>query len=207
MGRYLGSSCKLCRKEKSKLFLKGEKCDVNCILDKGKRKNLPGQHGISKTKTSEYGKHLHEKQKAKYIYGVSEKQFRNYFRIASKMKGLTGTNLLMLLERRLDNVVHKLGFASSKKFARQLIVHRHILVNNKLKKVPGYLVKPGDKISIKDRIKDNIFVKKSIENASNIPSWLNLDKTNFIGEVVSLPTREDISYPIDESLIVELYSR
>lgn len=207
MGRYIGPVCRLCRSEKVKLFLKGEKCFGNCILDKGKRKNVPGQHEKKFSKMSGYAKHLREKQKAKRMAGISEEQFRHYFRRVEKSRGLTGQDLLLQLERRLDNVVQRLGFATSKQFARQLVGHGHILVNSRIKRAPGYRVKVGDKITLKEKIKENFYIKKSLERPESIPSWLNIDKATFVGEVMSLPTRQEVTYPVDESLIVELYKK
>lgn len=208
MGRYSGSVCRLCRRNKNKLFLKGDKCTTKCVLERGKRKNTPGQQSRGRIKKmSEYGRHLVEKQKLKYLYRLGERQLRNYFSIASKKKGLTGENLLLLLERRLDNILCKMGFASSIKFANQLILHRHVIVNGRMKSVPAYLVKPGDSVQLKDKMKENIFIKKNLERAQSIPSWLEVDKNTFTGKMVSLPTRQDVSFPIDESLIVEFYSR
>lgn len=207
MGLYVGAVCRLCRKGKNKLFLKGEKCMKNCVLDRGKRKNPPGQHVRMNMKVSEYGRHLIEKQKLKYIYGLGEKQLRNYFEIASNMKGLTGENLLLLLERRLDNVIRKLGYAASNKSSSQLINHKKVLVNGRIRKVPGYIVKIGDKIQVKDKMRENAMLKKSMEQSRILPSWLEFDKENFAGNVLTLPTRQDLSYTIDESLVVEFYSR
>jgi small subunit ribosomal protein S4 len=208
MGRYIRPVCRLCRREKVKLFLKGEKCFANCVLDKGKKKNVPGQRDRrGSSKMGGYARHLREKQKAKRIAGVNEEQFRNYFRIAEKSKGLTGENLLLLIERRLDNVVHRLGFASSRQFARQLVGHGHVLINNCIKRAPGYKVKVGDKITLKPKLQENIYIKKALERPESIPSWLNIDKTTSVGEVVSLPSRQEVSYPVDESLIVELYKK
>lgn len=207
MGRYTGPVCRLCRREKVKLFLKGDKCSSNCTIDKGKKKNVPGMHERTMTKMGGYGKHLREKQKAKRIMGLREEQFKHYFHIAEGSKGLTGQDMLLLLERRLDNVVHRMGFASSRSFARQMVGHGNVLVNNHIKKVPSYRVKVGDKIVLKPKMQANTFVKKNLEHSKALPAWLNVDKTAFSGEVVSLPTRQEVSIAVDESLIVELYKK
>jgi len=209
MGRYLGPSCKLCRAGKTKLFLKAEKCYTNCILDKGIRKNI-GSASAQTRKMTEYARHLNEKQKLKRMLCLNEETFKNYFRIASRMKGLTGKNLLFLLERRLDNTLRKMGFVQSIKSARQLISHGHILVNNKIIKTPGYLVNIGDKILFKksDKFKENLLITQSLQRTGDlVPSWLTVNKENLEGQVVNLPKEEDFSFPIDVSLIVELYSK
>lgn len=207
MSRYLGSVCKNCRREKEKLFLKGERCNSNCTLERKRGKNIPGQHGLARTKLSDYGRHLREKQKAKRLYGLTEEQFRNYFARADKMRGLTGENLLKLLEIRLDNVVYRLGIVSSRKLARQIVTHGSILVNDRKVNLPGYQIKEGDKITLKAKMKENVQVKKSLERSDKFPSWLNLDKQNIIGSVLSFPSSEEFSHPIDSQLIVELYSK
>ncbi|MDR1952659.1 MAG: 30S ribosomal protein S4 [Elusimicrobiota bacterium] len=208
MSRYLGSACKLCRREKEKLFLKGEKCNSNCSLDKKRGKNGPGQHGSGKSKMSDYARHLREKQKARRVYGLTEEQFSRYYHVAERMKGSTGDNLLRLLELRLDNVVFRLGFAASKKMARQTVNHGNVLVNGKKVDVPRYQVKAGDIITIPEKYKENKTIKDLIEKpALNIPSWLNFDKNKIEGSVVSEPLPGDISHPIDSQLIVEYYSK
>lgn len=208
MSRYRGSVCKICRREREKLILKGEKCIAKCTLDTKRGKNPPGEHGQSRMKkVSEYSKHLREKQKARQIYGLTEEQFRNYFFRANKMKGLTGENLFKLLEMRLDNVVYRLGFVSSRRLARQIVNHGKILVNNKNINLPGYQLKPSDKITIKDKMKENVLVKKSLESIGKIPSWLDLDKQNLVGSIVNVPLPEEFSFPINSQLIVELYSK
>ncbi|OIO73248.1 MAG: 30S ribosomal protein S4 [Elusimicrobia bacterium CG1_02_37_114] len=208
MGRYTGPLCKLCRREKTKLFLKGEKCDKNCVIDRIKQKGKSGQSRQKRmVKLSEYAKRLHEKQKMKHMAGLTEEQFRNYYRQALKMPGMTGEQLLLLVETRLDSVLHRLGFAPSKRFARQLVTHRHITVNDRIMKFAGYRVKPGDKIKLRESVHENPVIKKSLEKDIESPSWLSVDKTNFAAEVLSVPSRSEISYPIDETLIVELYSR
>ncbi|NMB98001.1 MAG: 30S ribosomal protein S4 [Clostridiaceae bacterium] len=208
MARYTGPSCKLCRREGEKLFLKGDKCYMDkCPV--AKRAYAPGQHGQQRKKLSEYGMQLREKQKARRFYGVLEKQFRNYFEMANKMKGVTGENLLRLLESRLDNVVYRLGLAASRPEARQLVKHSHITVNGKKVNIPSYLVTPGDVIAVAEGIRNSEKIKIIIENTGNrvVPSWLEFDAENLTGRVVSLPTREEIDLPVKEHLIVELYSK
>ena len=208
MSRYLESVCKLCRREKEKLFLKGERCTSNCTLDRKRGKNGPGQHGSAKSKMSDYAKHLREKQKARRVYGLTEEQFHHYYEVAEKMKGSTGDNLLQLLELRLDNVVYRLGMASSKKMARQTVNHGNILVNGLKIDVPRYQVKAGDIITVPEKYKDNSVLKKLIEKtAVNTPSWLSFDKNKIEGTVVSEPLPGDTSHPIDSQLIVEYYSK
>jgi small subunit ribosomal protein S4 len=208
MSRYLESVCKLCRREKEKLFLKGERCTSNCALDKKRGKNGPGQHGAGKSKMSDYAKHLREKQKARRVYGLTEEQFHHYYEVAEKMKGSTGDNLLKLLELRLDNVVYRMGFASSKKAARQIVNHGNILVNDKKIDVPRYQVKAGDVITVPEKYKDNAILKKLVEKtSSNVPAWLSFDKSKVSGTVVSEPLPGETSHPIDSQLIVEYYSK
>lgn len=208
MSRYLGSACKLCRREKEKLFLKGERCTSNCTLDRKRGKNGPGQHGAAKSKMSDYAKHLREKQKARRVYGLTEEQFHHYYIVAEKMKGSTGDNLLQLLELRLDNVVYRLGLAESKKMARQIVNHGNILVNDKTIDVPRYQVKVGDVISVPEKYKENTVLKKLLEKTvSNVPSWLSFDKTKVAGTVLSEPLPGESSHPIDSQLIVEYYSK
>lgn len=208
MARYIGSTCRLCRRENSKLFLKGDKCYTDkCAFEK--RNYPPGQHGQSKSKISNYGLQLREKQKVKRIYGVLEGQFSLYYKKAERMKGIVGENLLSLLERRLDNVVYRLGIASSRCQARQLVRHNHFLVNGKKVNIPSYLLKPNDVVQITDKSKESPLIKEAIEAIvrKSIPSWLELDKESIKGYVRSLPLRSDIEYPIQEQLIVELYSK
>ena len=208
MSRYLESVCKLCRREKEKLFLKGERCTTNCTLDRKRGKNGPGQHGVAKGKMSDYAKHLREKQKARRVYGLTEEQFSHYYEAAEKMKGSTGDNLFKLLELRLDNVVYRLGLAASKKQARQIVNHGNILVNDKKIDVPRYQVKAGDVITVPEKYKENSVIKKLVEKtASNVPAWLNFDKTKIAGTVVSEPLPGEMSHPIDSQLIVEYYSK
>lgn len=208
MARYTGPVCKLCRAEGMKLYLKGERCFTDkCAIER--RNYPPGQHGQRRSKVSDYGIRLREKQKVKRIYGVLEKQFKRYFQKAAKQKGVTGAALLLSLERRLDNVVHRLGFASSIKEARQLVRHRHILVNGKLVDIPSYQVSKGDVIEVKAKSRENVRIKESLTAAQRrgVPSWLSLDAANFKGTVVELPKREDITPQIQEQLVVELYSK
>jgi small subunit ribosomal protein S4 len=207
MSRYLGSVCKLCRREKEKLFLKGDRCSMNCTLDRKRGKNVPGQHGVSRSKMSDYSRHLREKQKARRLYGLTEEQFRHYFARAEKLKGLTGENLLRLLELRLDNVVYRMGIVTSRKTARQIVDHGNILVNGKKVNLPGYQVKAGDKVALKDKMKENIFIKKALERGDKFPSWLSLDRQSVAGSVVHVPSADEFSHPINSQLIVELYSK
>ena len=208
MSRYLGSVCKLCRREKAKLFLKGERCSSNCALNRKRGKNSPGQHGASKVKMSDYAKHLREKQKARRMYGLTEEQFSNYYKTAEKMKGSAGDNLLKLLELRLDNVVYRLGLASSKKMARQIVNHGNILVNEKKIDVPRSRLKIGDIITFPEKYKSNAVIKKLIEKTvSSVPAWLSFDKSSIAGTVVSEPLADETSHPINSQLIVEYYSK
>ncbi len=206
MSRYTGPVCKICRREGMKLFEKGEKCYTEkCGVEK--RNYPPGVHVETRRKVTEYGIRLREKQKVKRMYGLSENQFKRWFAMAEKAKGVTGTNLLVFLERRLDNMVYRLGLAVSRKEARQLVSHTHVTVNGKTVDIPSYLVKEGDEIAI--RHKDLPSVKDALESVvrRGLPSWLELEKEAMKGRVKLLPTREDISIPIKEQLIVEYYSR
>ena len=207
MGRYIGPVCRLCRREGVKLFLKGEKCITKCILDR--RRKPPGQHGELRRKQTEYGKRLREKQKLRRIYNVHEEQFVRYFEMATKMPGNTGENFLQLLERRLDNVVYRLGFALSRNHARQLVVHGHITVNGRTVDIPSYLVDVGDVISVKEDMRDNPDVQRALEVRGEwtVPKWLSRDAETLTGRVLSLPTRDQIDVPVDENLVVEFYSR
>ena len=208
MSRYLASVCKLCRREKEKLFLKGERCTSNCTLDRKRGKNGPGQHGTGKGKMSDYAKHLREKQKARRVYGLTEEQFRHYYEVAERMKGSTGDNLLKLLELRIDNVVFRMGLASSKKMARQIVSHGNIVINDKKIDVPRYQVKVGDTITVPEKYKSNSVLKKMLEKTStSIPAWLSLDKNQVVGKVIGEPLPGESSHPIDSQLIVEYYSK
>jgi small subunit ribosomal protein S4 len=206
LSRYVGPSCRLCRREGIKLFLKGERCYTEkCAIEK--RNYPPGVHVETRGKFLEYGLRLREKQRLRRIYGLSEKQFKRFFEMAERKQGITGTNFLILLERRIDNMVFRFGFATSRKEARQLVSHSHILVNGKNVSTPSFLVKPGDEVSIKH--KDLPSVKNALESVvrRGIPSWIELDKDNMKGTIKLLPTRDDITMPIKEQLIVEYYSR
>ncbi len=208
MARYTEASCRLCRREGEKLFLKGERCYTNkCAIVR--RNYAPGPHGQQRKKMSEYGVQLREKQKAKRFYGVLESQFRRYFEMAEKKKGITGENLLQILESRFDNVVYRLGFASSRAEARQLVRHGHFLVNGEKVNIPSYLLKAGDEITVREKSKNSPKFKEIQESIGSrlIPAWLDMDKENLRGKVVNLPSREDIDLPIQEHLIVELYSK
>ncbi|WAM32449.1 30S ribosomal protein S4 [Caldicellulosiruptor naganoensis] len=208
MSKYIGPDCRLCRREGMKLFLKGDRCYTEkCSF--AKRPYPPGQHGQERKKLSEYGMQLREKQKVKRIYGVLETQFRRYFEMAEKMKGIVGENLLSLLERRLDNVVYRLGFASSRGEARLLVSHAHFKVNGKTVNIPSYLVEVGDVIEVKEKSKSKprfIEIKEKYAKKPS-PKWLAKDAENLVGKVIALPAREDIDMPIKEHLIVELYSK
>lgn len=208
MARYTGSVCKLCRREKQKLFLKGQKClSDKCPLES--RNYPPGQHGLSrKAKISEYGVQLREKQKIKRTYGVLESQFRGYFEKASRQKGRTGENLIKLLECRLDNVVYRLGFAPSRKSARQLVRHRHVIVNSTLVDIPSYIVGAGDVIKIREKSKKLEIIHESLKRRNEQQfSWLTIDKAALAGTFVQVPERADIPLAANEQLVVELYSK
>ena len=206
MARYTDASCRLCRREGQKLFLKGERCySTKCALEK--RNYAPGQHGQSRKKISEYAVQLREKQKAKRFYGMLETQFRNLFDKAAKRKGMTGENLLIMLESRLDNVVFRMGFASSRKEARQLVNHGHFTVNGKKVDIPSFEVKAGDVIKVKEKSTSSPKFKEIKEMTISVPSWITVDVDKLEGKVVALPKREDIDTPIEEHLIVELYSK
>ncbi len=208
MARYTGPSCRQCRRENMELFLKGERCYTDkCGI---KRRNYPpGQHGQGRSKTSDYGVQLREKQKVRRIYGLLEKQFRGYFESADRMKGVTGENLLSLLERRLDNTVYRLGFASSRTESRQLVRHGHFVVNGKKVNIPSIQLKMGDVIELREKSRKIVSVNDSLEAVvrRGIPQWLELDRDTFKGVLKGLPVREDITTPIQEQLIVELYSK
>lgn len=209
MARYTGPSCKLCRREKNKLFLKGTKCFTEkCPLE---RKNYaPGQHGLSRrSKVSDYSVQLREKQKVKRTYGVLETQFRNYFELASKQKGRTGENLVKLLERRLDNIVYRSGLAPSRKAARQLILHKHFKINGNLLNIPSFLLKAGDSIQVKDNSKQVKVFHESMKRVKDdmLPGWISVDKSALKGTLLAIPERIDIPFNANEQLIVELYSK
>ena len=209
MARYTGSVCRICRRENLKLFLKGDRCySDKCAFDR--RSYAPGQHGQRRgRKVSDYGIQLREKQKVKRMYGLSEKQFRLFFKRADKQKGITGTNLLMMLERRLDNAVYRMGFVNSRTQGRHFVKHNHFLVNGNKVNIPSYLTKAGDVVEVCEKSRK----VKAIEDAMDavvrrgLPQWLELEKDNFKASVKALPVREDITMPIEEQLIIELYSK
>lgn len=208
MARITGAVCRLCRREGLKLFLKGDRCfKEKCAFER--RGYAPGQHGRRRTKVQNYGIQLREKQKVKRMYGVLERQFRGYFARAARSKGITGANLLQTLERRLDNVVYRLGFASSRSMARQLVAHGHIQVNGRKLSVPSALVKPGNVVTLREKSRKNEQIKICLDTAKGrgVPGWLELDADQFQGTVRQLPTRDEIVMPIQEQLIVELYSK
>ena len=208
MARYTGPACKLCRREGKKLYLKGERCTSGkCAIDR--RNTAPGQHGAAKKKMGEYGIQLREKQATRRYYGVLEKQFKNYYEEADRKEGMTGENLLILLERRLDNVVFRMGLAESHREARQLVLHAHFTLNGKKVNVPSILVKPGDVIAVKEASRSSAKFKALAEALESkvAPKWLDVDKTNLQAKVVSFPAREDIDFEFNEQLIVELYSK
>jgi len=207
MARYTGPSCRLCRREGEKLYLKGDRCYTDkCAI--GKRSYAPGQHGTSRKKLSNYGLQLREKQKAKRFYGLLESQFRKYFEMADRKSGITGENLLSILESRLDNTVFRMGLATSRKEARQLVTHGHFTINGKKVDIPSYLVNVGEVIAVKEKSKSSEKFKGIAESfKGNAPQWLTVDAEKLEGKVVALPSRDDIDLPIAENLIVELYSK
>ncbi len=207
MATYRDSKCRLCRREGAKLFLKGDRCySGKCAFEK--RPAAPGAHGAARKKVSEYGLQLREKQKTKRIYGVQEGQFRKYYEMADRMKGITGENMLSLLERRLDNVVYKMGIGSSRAQARQLVNHAHFTVNGRTVNIPSYIVKAGDVIAVKEnRKKDKYFEQIKTAKVGTMPKWLEFDPEKLEGKVLALPTREDVDSQIAEHMIVELYSK
>ena len=208
MARYKDEQCRICRREGQKLFLKGSRCySDKCSVTR--RNYAPGQHGQKRTKLSEYGTQLREKQKTRSFYGVGEKQFRKYFEMASNKKGITGTNLLQILESRLDNVVYRLGLGASRPQARQLVTHGNIEVNGVKTDIASYLVKPGDVIAVRENKKDNTVIKANVEAgaARPVPEWLELDSKNLSAKVLRVVNREEIDLPVEEHLIVELYSK
>jgi small subunit ribosomal protein S4 len=208
MARYTGADCRLCRREGVKLFLKGDRCySDKCGVER--RPFPPGQAGKKRPRDSEYRVQLREKQKAKRTYGVLEKQFRNYYELASRQQGITGENLLRLLESRLDNVVYRLGFAASRDEARQSVRHNHILVNGKRVNIPSYRVRPGDLVSLAPKAREMIVVKAAIISSARVevPGWLEVDVEKLQGSVLSLPKRDQIDLSVREQLIIELYSK
>jgi len=208
VARHIDPVCKLCRREGMKLFLKGDRCfSQKCAIEK--RNYPPGAHGQRRSKPSEYGLQLREKQKMKRIYGVLETQFRTYFEMAERQKGITGENLVRLLEQRLDNVVHRLGFAASRAQARTLVLHGHFRVNGRRVTIPSVLLRPGDTLEAQPRSRDLDVIKAALEGAKKrrVPSWLALDAANFKGTVLTLPSKEEMAIPVQEQLVVALYSK
>lgn len=208
MARYTGPACRICRREGTKLFLKGERCMTGkCALDR--RNTAPGQHGAANKKVREYGMHLREKQKVRRYYGLLETQFHNLYKEAERKPGMTGENLLVLLERRLDNVVYRMGMAESRKEARQLVLHAHFTLNGKKVNIPSIAVKAGDVIAVKESSRDLTKIKGLLEAQGSklTPKWLEVNKENGSAKVVALPAREDIDFEINEQLIVEFYSK
>ena len=209
MARYTGSSCRLCRRENLKLFLKGDRCyGDKCAFER--RPYAPGQHGQRRGgKVSDYQLQLREKQKVKRIYGVLEKQFRKYYYHAEKQKGITGTNLLLFLECRLDNIVYRMGFASSRNQARQLVRQNHFEVNGKKVNIPSFQVSPGDYVEVKEKSRKSTAINDSLETVvrRGVPAWIDLDKDKYRGTLTAIPNREDLTMPMQEQLIVELYSK
>jgi len=208
LARYRESTCRLCRREGLKLFLKGDRCyGEKCAFER--RGYAPGDHGQLRKKFSDYGVQLREKQKLKRMYGLLEKQFRGYFDKADKQKGITGTNLLLFLERRLDNMVFRMGFANSRTEARQLVRHNHFLVSGMPVNIPSYLVRPGDEVQVREgsRQVERILEAMGTVSRRGVPQWLEIDKANFKGTVKTLPAREELTMPVREQLVVELYSK
>jgi small subunit ribosomal protein S4 len=208
MARYREALCRLCRREGEKLFLKGDRCYTEkCSVER--RKYPPGQHGQRRGKLSDYGIQLREKQKVRNMYGLLERQFKRYFEWAERQKGVTGEVLLQFLERRLDNIVYRMGFAVNRRQARQLVSHGFFLVNGRAVNIPSYLVKAGDVVEVKEKGRKVPAIVESMEKAQHrgIPSWIELDSANFRGKVSHIPTREEIALPVQEQLIVELYSK
>ena len=208
MANYTGPACRLCRREGMKLFGKGERCFTDkCAI--ARRAFAPGQHGNGRKKVGEYGLQLREKQKAKRYYGIQERQFRNYFKTAETKEGMAGENLLTLIERRFDNVVYRMGLAESRREARQLVTHAHFRVNGKKANIPSMILKVGDEVSLKDSSRKSEKFKALAENLDNRthPAWLEVNKENLSARLVALPTREDVDFPFEEHLIVELYSK
>ncbi len=208
MARYTGPACKLCRREGIKLFLKGERCySAKCALDR--RGYAPGQHGQRRSKPTEYGIQLREKQKVRRIYGVLERQFRRFFSLAERQRGITGENLLTMLERRLDNVVYRMGFAASRSAARQLVLHGHITLDGKRVNIPSLLVKPGQALAVAEGSRERVDIKESLkaQEKRNFPSWVEMEVEKLRGVFKALPGKDDIALPLKEQLIVELYSK
>ena len=208
MARYTDASCRICRRETMKLYLKGDRCySDKCAVER--RNYPPGQHGQGRSKFSDYGLQLREKQKIRRMYGLVEKQFKAYFKEADRKKGVTGSNFLVLLERRLDNAVYRLGFASSRNQARQLVRHNHFLVNGKKVNIPSYLLRPGDKVTVRENSRQIAGINDAMEAMPRrgLPVWLEMDKANYEGVFKALPTREEMNLPVQEQLVVEFYSK
>jgi small subunit ribosomal protein S4 len=208
LARYTGPKCRICRREGGKLFLKGDRCYTDkCAFER--RAYAPGDHGKARKKPSDYALQLREKQKVRKMYGILEGQFRRYFEEAERRKGVTGTNLLTLLETRIDNVAYKLGFANSRSQARQMVRHGIFLVNGRRVSVPSIQMKPGDVLEVRDRTKKNLVINEALEVVARrgVPAWLEIDAPALKGSVKAFPTREDITFPMTEQLIVELYSK
>ncbi len=208
MARYTGPSCKECRREGCKLYLKGDRClSDKCAFNH--RSTAPGQHGAARKKISEYGMQMREKQKTRRYYGILEKQFRLYYAMAEKKEGMTGENLLILLERRLDNVVYRMGMANSRKEARQLVLHGHFTINGRKANIPSILVKAGDVVAVKENRRDSEKIKALADALStkHQPKWIEMDAANLSAKIVALPARDDIDFDFNEQLIVELYSK
>ena len=206
MSRYTDANCRLCRREGQKLFLKGDRCyGSKCALDR--RSYAPGQHGQGRSKVSDYGLQLREKQKARRFYGLQEGQFRNLFEEAARKQGITGENLMIMLETRLDNVIFRMGFARTRREARQIVDHKHVMVNGKQVNIPSYAVKAGDVIKVKEKSTNSPKFKEVKEMSITVPSWVSVDVEKLEGKVLSVPTREEIDTPIAEHLIVEFYSK
>ena len=208
MARDTNPRCKQCRRENTKLFLKGERCYTEkCAIER--RPYPPGQHGQGRHKFSEYGLQLREKQKVRRTYGVMERQFHNYYTQSASAKGITGENLLQKLERRLDNVVYRMGFADSRAEARQMVRHNHFIVNNKKVNIPSYMVQAGDVVTVKEKSRKASPINRALSNIDKrgIPVWMELDRDQYCGTIKALPTREDVTQPFQEQLIVELYSK
>ena len=208
MAKYTGPSCRECRREGTKLFLKGERCTSGkCSFDQ--RSSAPGQHGAARKKVGEYGRQLREKQKVRRYYGVLENQFKLYYGMAERKEGMTGENLLILLERRLDNVVYRMGLAGSRKEARQLVLHAHFTLNGKKVNIPSILVKPGDVVALKEKSRESAKFKALAEDMASVhtPKWLDVNGADLAAKVVAMPERSDIDFEIEEQLIVELYSK
>jgi len=208
LSRYTESVCRLCRREGAKLFLKGDRCySDKCAVER--RPYPPGQHGSRRIKHSDYGVQLREKQKARRIYGIMEGQFRNYFKVADRQKGVTGENLIVLLERRLDNTVFRLGFSNSRSDARQLVRHGHVMVNGRRVNIPSYLLRPGDVVEIQEKSRNSTRIQEALVSAErkSTPAWLEMEAAKFRGVFKNYPGRDEIALPVNEQLIVELYSK